>query len=206
VRDAPLQTDELSREAELAEQATQAEDSQEDAADRETPVKDAPSTKMVFADSAYASSEAPSAVGSKDGVRYYYYPENTLNNDDSQKWTEGMGGNGVGEWVAFEFNDEKTVVGAYIKSGNWRDYDFMVDNCRFRDVRFLFDDGTEEDWTLADPSVGNFMQEHSADGEMITFAKPHKAKTITLKALSVYQGSAYDDLVLTQVKFIIEEE
>jgi serine/threonine protein kinase len=171
----------------------------------ETPPAEPAPPKIVNirADHAIASSSNPTEF--ENGVSFDYSPTNTLNSDVASKWTDGVQGNGVGEWIEYRFDKEVTLVGMNIKNGNWRRYELMVNNCRFRETVFSFDDGSSQTITLADPSVGNFMDQNAAEGEKITFDTPHKTKSVTMKCQSVYQGSMYDDLVLTEVQFIIAE-
>jgi hypothetical protein len=171
--------------------------------EQELPAPVQKTTEIVFADLATASSMLAPAIG-EDGLPYDYAPEHTLNNDDAKKWTEGVSGNGTGEWVAFGFDKELVVVGMYVKSGNWRSRDLMMENCRFQEIRLSFDDGSETIY-LTDPSSRDFMQDNREHGEKLLFSTRHTTKNVSLTAVSVYPGTLYDDLVLTQVEFIIEK-
>lgn len=140
----------------------------------------------------YASVEASSTY---DGDRATHLATNLLDGKKDTNWTEGVEGNGIGEYIQFTFNGSHTITGFRICSGNHASDSYYTKNARPKTVKLTFDDGTSEEFTFLD-----VKQELS-----FTLSKAVTTRSIRLTIESVYKGSAYEDTVISEIAFLAEK-
>lgn len=143
--------------------------------------------------------QASSYLISKKGVEYTI--NNTIDDDDSTCWQDGIKGDGIGETLTYGFNDA-LISKITIKNGNRRDDSSYVENNRLATAHVLFrKDGSdvhEEDIEFE-------------DNENITsvfeFADGIDCDTIVLTITDVYHGTEYKDTCIAEISFteLVEE-
>lgn len=132
------------------------------------------------------------ASSTYDGDRATHIATNLIDGKRETNWTEGVDGNGIGEYVHFEFQEEKTITGFRICSGNHFSDSYYTKNARPKDIELTFEDDSSEEFTLLDVK------------EELTFQLPEAVttKTVRLTIQSVYEGSSWEDTVISEIVFL----
>ncbi len=143
--------------------------------------------------------DASSYLITKKGVEYSI--TNTIDDDYSTCWQDGVKGDGIGETLTYGFNDA-LISKITIKNGNRRDGNSYKENNRLATAHLLFrKDGSdvyEEDIEFE-------------DNENITsvfeFADGIDCDTIVLTITDVYHGTEYKDTCIAEISFteLVEE-
>jgi len=134
------------------------------------------------------SADASSYLGTVDGLTYY--PENTMDDDYSTAWVEGVDGNGEGEWLMVPSGESEGIIAVRIVNGYQKSEDIYYKNNRVKEAELIFDDGTSELVTLRD--------EYGKSQVVILSEEKHSA-SITLRIKSVYTGSEWQDTCVTEL-------
>jgi len=92
-------------------------------------------------------------------------------------WCEGVEGNGVGEWIIFEFNGSKTVSEITFRLGFWGDR--YSKNSRPSKLKLEFSDGTSVTVSFTD----------AMEAQTVTLPTAVKTSSIKFTVLDVYAGS-----------------
>lgn len=114
-----------------------------------------------------------------------------MDGSSSTAWVEGAAGDGVGEWLKLDFGRDCRVSAMQIWSGYQKSDSLFAKNSRPARVRITFSDGTSMEAAISDMSG---MQTISFNGEHIT-------SSVTITILSVYAGSAYADVCISELAF-----
>lgn len=130
---------------------------------------------------------ASSELKPQDG--YTYYASNALH-DDNTCWTEGVSGNGVGEYIMLYDDKVQTVKGCHIKNGYTYDSTVFKKNSRMSKVTFEFSDGDRYTAEI-DPD--------SRDVQTIEFPKAVDTKSLKIIIEEVKSGDSYDDTCITLI-------
>jgi caspase domain-containing protein/F5/8 type C domain-containing protein len=131
-----------------------------------------------------ASSVLPPAHGN------IYGPANLLDGNDTTAWVEGSGGQGVDDFLVFEFDAARAVSGLTIRNGYDKSGDIYGKNSRVKDVELRFSTGAEIETTLKD-----------TPGEQhVALSRPVQAKWVQLIIRSVYPGWKYSDTAINEVR------
>jgi hypothetical protein len=135
------------------------------------------------------SIESSSTLAGSGGVTY---GENHLiDGKRSNVWVEGdTEGSGVGTTLMFELGQTQTVSGFRIWNGNWYSQDFWRRHNRVRDLEVVFSDGSRQNIQLTD----------SMSSEYVRFDTPKRTSSMRLRILSVYNGSTFDDTVISEIQ------
>lgn len=139
----------------------------------EHPVKDA------YASSTYSGDRATHDV------------TNLLDNDRKTNWTEGVEGDGIGEYIRFEFWDEYCLKSIAIYAGNQYDRNRYLDNNRPEKITIGFSDGSSVSVTLKD----------IMEGQTILLPESVITDSIWIMINSVYHGNKYTDTVISDISF-----
>ncbi len=115
---------------------------------------------------------------------------NLLDGDLKTNWTEGVDGNGEGEYVDFYFDDTYLITSITIHAGNHASPTAYEYNSRPKDIGLVFDD-IALSVTLKDAMVG----------QTITFEEPIWTSCLAIGIVSVYPGSKWEDTVISEVSF-----
>ena len=137
----------------------------------------------------FTGAEASSELQADDDA--YYGAKNVLDGDPTTAWNEGDSGDGTGQWIRLSADTDQVVVGIHIMGGYDASKDIYDWNNRPKDITIAFDDGTSFDVTLSDSY--NVMQD-------ITFEHPVQCKTITITVNTIYGGSQYQDMCISEIE------
>lgn len=151
-------------------------------------VSDVDNTSYATVGTIFASSEYD-----KDSVTHSTH--NLVDGNVKTNWTEGVPGYGVGEYLEFTFTESCCLYEIYISAGNFNTESYFLANSRPASLRLTYEDGSSEVLELQ-----NVMQEQ--------ILKPQHAvpsKTVRLTIESVYEGSKYQDTVISEIYFRISE-
>ena len=153
-----------------------------DVASGNKPVASRASSKPVF------HSVSASSVLEPQGA-YDYKPENALH-DDKTCWTEGVDGDGVGEYIMLSDKDVQTVRGCQITNGYILDEDTFRNNGRLSKVTFEFSDGSTYTADI-DPD--------RMDLQTIEFPEPVETTGIKIIIAEAKSGDKYEDTCITLI-------
>lgn len=124
-----------------------------------------------------------------DGVSHDVY--NLLDGDEETNWTEGVSGQGIGEYVEFTFDQEYTLKTISIQSGvAYRD-DLFEKNSRPHIITLMLSNGSSIDHALEDTSIP----------QTLTFEKPVNTSSLRIIIKSVYPGSKWDETAISAISF-----
>jgi len=137
--------------------------------------------KDVYASSVYA------------GDRLTHFPENLYDGKLDTNWTEDNAGNGIGEYIHFQFDDTYAVKKLHIYIGSHFNEGVYKQNCRPRTISLTFSDGSMETFRLED----------TYDEQIIVFDQYYYTDSIKLTIEDVYTGSKYLDTIIAELDFIV---
>lgn len=140
------------------------------------------------------SSSSASSVYSGDNLGRHA-PEKLYDGKLDTNWTEDSSGNGVGEFVVFDFDDIYAVNKLRIYIGSHYNEGVYKQNCRPKAITLTFSDGSTEFIRLED----------SYDEQVITFEQFYYTDSIKLTIEEVYTGTKYLDAVITELDFVAYE-
>lgn len=146
----------------------------------------------VLESNAYATIEASSTY---NGDSANHSVRNLTDNKLKTNWTEGVHGNGEGEYIEFTFHMEQPIAGFVISAGNHSSNTYYTKNSRPKTVILTFSDGSEVEYTLLDKK----------ETQKIYFDEVVDATSARLTIGSVYSGSAWEDTVISELAFLIQE-
>lgn len=106
-------------------------------------------------------------------------------------WSEGVEGNGVGEYVDFIFDDYYIFNGIKICAGYHKSEELYYKNARPKKIMLEFSDGGIEVIKLQDVF----------EEQIIEFEDKHEADSVRLSIESVYKGSKYSDTLISELNF-----
>lgn len=140
----------------------------------------------------YALIEASSTY---NGDLASHIASNLIDNNPKTNWTEGVQGNGEGEYIDFTFHTEQPVAGFIIWAGNHASAEYYTKNARPKTISLTFSDGTVLEYSFLDEK-----EEHK-----IYFDNVINTKSIRLTIDSVYPGSKWSDTVISEIAFLVQE-
>lgn len=140
------------------------------------------------------SSSSASSVYSGDNLGRHA-PEKLYDGKLDTNWTEDSSGNGVGEFVVFDFDDIYAVNKLRIYIGSHYNEGVYKQNCRPKAITLTFSDGSTEFIRLED----------SYDEQVITFEQFYYTDSIKLTIEEVYTGTKYLDAVIAELDFVAYE-
>ena len=118
-----------------------------------------------------------------------YGPENLFEGPQSSAWVEGQAGQGIGEWIAIEFDGLRTVRSIVVRNGYQKSHDIFQKNYRVRQLRVVFSQG--ETQTLIVPD--------RFGSELLTLPKPVRAYWVKFIIDDVWAGNKYTDTAITKL-------
>ena len=141
---------------------------------------------------AYATIEASSTY---NGDSASHVVRNLTDNKLKTNWTEGVHGNGEGEYIEFTFHMEQPIAGFIISAGNHASNTYYTKNSRPETVILTFSDGSVVEYTLLDKK----------ETQKIYFDEVVNTMSVRFTIGSVYSGSAWEDTVISELAFLIQE-
>ena len=118
-----------------------------------------------------------------------HYADRIIDGDLTAAWTEGAEGHGIGESVTIHFNDTYRISGFYIHAGYHKTEKLYWENARPRSLEISCDGKSYGEYSLRD-----YMGEQE-----IIFSKPIEANQLTLTITDVFEGSKYEDAVISEI-------
>lgn len=106
-------------------------------------------------------------------------------------WVEGVIGQGIGESISFSFDDEYLVKEIVFFAGYQKRRDLYYKNSRPKKIKIFFSDGSIETKKLKDTYA---KQTIKLSNNVVT-------SFIRIEIESVYEGSGYEDTVISEVVF-----
>ncbi len=118
-----------------------------------------------------------------------YYPSNTIDGKRSTAWIEGVDGEGIGEWVRYDFDRTITLHRILFQPGYFKSPSIWAQNNRLKTVTAEFSDGSKR--TL---NFDNRMESQKIDVGAV------KTRWVRLVIESVYYGTD-PDTAISEVAF-----
>lgn len=143
----------------------------------------APEVRMRDVEDVTASSYLP-----EKNIKHM--PDLIMDGDTTTAWVEGVDGNGEGESITFTFGDLYAVSDIKIWNGYQKSEDLYYKNARPAELELEFSDGSTERISLQDTSSG--FQEFALERHVTSYVK--------VKIISTYEGSKYEDTVISEIE------
>ncbi len=118
-----------------------------------------------------------------------YGPDNLIDADPATAWNEGAEGLGEGEWVRLHFETPVIPARLEVANGYQRDEERYTGNGRIEQMTVKYSDGTSQTVELEDRQ--GFQEVPLA---------PKETEWLLLTAESVYPGSTWEDLALSEIR------
>lgn len=131
------------------------------------------------------------ASSTRSGDKVTHDVMNLLDGDKMTNWTEDAYGNGVGEYIHFDFTDTVQLNSIRIRGGNRRDHLHYAANSRPARITMTFSDGSSESFTMHDVY----------ESQVLTLSKPVMTSSLQITIDSVYAGNKYQDTAISDVFF-----
>ena len=114
-------------------------------------------------------------------------------------WVEGVADQGVNEELTFSSANEQEVTGLLISNGYMKSESHYFKNSRVKTLQITFDNNIVKFYELYDYQ---FYPEDEFYSDFISFGEVIKTKTIKIRILETYNGSAFKDTCISEIKFI----
>lgn len=114
-------------------------------------------------------------------------------------WVEGVADQGVNEELTFSSANEQEVTGLLISNGYMKSESHYFKNSRVKTLQITFDNNIVKFYELYDY---HFYPEDEFYSDFISFGEVIKTKTIKIRILETYNGSAFKDTCISEIKFI----
>lgn len=134
---------------------------------------------------------ASSRLIEKDKPAVYYSPYNSFANYADCAWVEGAKGDGVGEWIKYEFDEPKTINIIMLFNGYGKSESIFKNNARIKKLKLTFSNGNNQIVELKDIFE---MQEIIINKEIST-------TSVKFEIIDVYKGSKFRDACISSVSF-----
>lgn len=142
-----------------------------------------------------SSAESSSEYTSKKLVTYE--ANNAIDEDLSTTWTEGVDGDGEGEYLELVLVGNRNKIGALkIYNGYIKNEEVFEKNNRVKDAEIVFEDGSSETFTLKDTYKPQY----------VVFSKVHEGSSLKLIIQSVYKGTKYQDACISEIDTAIPSD
>lgn len=135
--------------------------------------------------------QSSSASSTYSGDRVTHDVSNLLDGDGKTNWTEGVQGDGIGQYVQLNFQDTYQLISITIRAGNHFDKDRYINNSRPENITVTFSDGTSVCCTLRDVM----------EDQRLLLPEPVSTDSVRITIDSVYHGYLYEDTVISDVFF-----
>lgn len=129
---------------------------------------------------------------------FRYHPIKIDDKDSSTCWVEGVDGWGEGEWVEFQWDYPKDIVGMKILPGFARNETLWRENGRPREITVECFNG-DESILKAQFEVEDVMEEQTF---YLTNDVLYDCSRLRMTIDEIYPGDKYDDTCISEVEFI----
>jgi hypothetical protein len=117
-----------------------------------------------------------------------YGPEMVTDGRSGSVWVEGVGGDGVGEWVELQLASPVAVAKVGVVNGYGKGPRYL-ENSRVRDAELRFSDGTTQSIHLTDTNELQYFD-----------VRPDATTAVRLTIVSVYPGTRWDDVAIGEIR------
>lgn len=118
-----------------------------------------------------------------------YGAANLFDASTGTAWVEGASGNGIGEWITVEFENQRRVKSIHVQNGYQKNPDIFSKNNRVRQIRVLFSGGESQ----------IFILEDKLSAQLLTLRPPVTAYWMQLIIDDVWAGNKYTDTAITKL-------
>lgn len=120
---------------------------------------------------------------------------NLIDGHTYTNWSEGVTGNGEGEYVDFVLFEEEPLAGFVIAAGNHSGDTYYANNARPKTITLQFGDGSEHTVKLKDEK-----KEQRVYFDHVVFTD-----RVRLTIDTVYPGREWKDTVISEIGFYVQE-
>ena len=131
--------------------------------------------------------DVTSSLTSSKGVEYV--GDNLKDGDLATSWQEAKDGFGAGEEITLNFKPNKKVRYIAIYNGKQTSEKEFIQNNRLKEIEIIIEDYATE-LELDDTMTPQILEISGID----------KVNNIVIKIISVYEGTKYDDTVISEIK------
>ena len=124
-----------------------------------------------------------------------YRVTNLVDGDLATAWNEGTDGMGLGEWVRFEFSQQRVLARIEIANGYQKDDGRYLGNPRVKSLKLEYSNGTTQLVDLLD----------TKEFQAITPTR-QPVEWVKLVIVSVYAGEEWEDTALSEVRLYAEAD
>jgi hypothetical protein len=121
-----------------------------------------------------------------------YGIHNLMDSHKEFAYVEGAEGNGIGETITASLKEATKITGIVIHNGFQRSEKHFTANSRVKELLVKDENGNKNILLIKDQS----------GKQIIPFPQPLNGKEITLTIQNAYNGSSYQDLVISELKFL----
>ena len=181
------------------EEIMEPEESEESAESEETAGSDEENTSAREEDTETAAdvslpSPVVASVSATSALSEYgmtHEASRVVDGDLTTGWSEGADGQGIGESITLTFEENSYVEGITIYAGYQKSEELYKKNSRPKQITLTFSDGTELVCELDDVN----------GAQTISLREAVASESITITIDSVYEGTTYEDTVITEICF-----
>ncbi len=124
--------------------------------------------------------------------KYTYEAFKTLDDDHSTCWCEGAKDSGVGEYITLHAERKQRLDEIIIYNGLCTDEELFYKNCRIKECKIEFSDGTSTNAILSG--------EYSEQPSKVKLTDTVDTEYIKITILSTYSGNKYSDTCVSEIK------
>lgn len=122
--------------------------------------------------------------------RYSYEVSRMMDGSESTAWVEGKRGQGIGEWIAVQFDKPQQAMQIDISNGLGKNKDIYSKNSRVKEIEVRFSNGETRRFMLAD----------KAREQRLGLGGSPQTMWVQIKILSVYPGWKYQDTAISELR------
>lgn len=137
---------------------------------------------------------ASSTLGNEGKISYNI--ANITDNNSSTAWVEGKNGDGIGEYVEFDYTGPVYLSSITIANGYRKSESLYYKNNRVKELKIVLDDGTYKVLSLGDDYY-NSIQTFDLNLDV-------SSKSFKIYIESVYHGNKYDDTCIDEISITIK--
>ncbi len=119
----------------------------------------------------------------------YYGSQNLFDGSEKTAWVEGAKGDGIGEWILFDFNSSCQISGLRIQAGYFASKSTYSNNNRVKEIELIYSDGLSESLNFSDIMEWQYKS-----------LSPRITKSVKLIIKDVYNGSNYQDTCISGIQ------
>ena len=143
----------------------------------------------AMADTVSVQIASVSATSELSEYQMTHFASRIADDDLTTAWVEGADGYGIGESVTLALEASCGVSGFTIYAGYQKTAELYAKNARPEEITLTFSNGESLSFTLADLN----------GPQTFYFAESIVTDSVTLTICSVYEGTTYEDTVITEI-------